>query len=436
MIALVLISMLASSPGVESPLPGDVSEAVAPEVLQGDSQGFTPSVGLLPALELHGYVDVGYVKAQGNGTSFRDGDTLLPADYGVDTFAPMVNSRGEVASTDSGGRYTNGFLPRSVGIGGKGSFLVNTVNLDVRYAPPGTVLLVFARLNLLPRFGTEGDGTRVELEQAFGRLIPFDWAELAVTVGRFDSVFGIEYLDNQANLRTGITPSLMARYTTGTPLGVKAFYRVQFPAVASAVSLNVAATNGSPFVESLQAPSLSLTGVPFGSARLGYELTLAKVLLKLGASGMYGARNDQRDPSVLQTGWGADLRFLVAGFQLAGEYVWVREERGTKPEKLTGQGVTDFASGFAARGFWVQASYGFDLPSQALRRLTVYGVYSWRHAQFEGFTPITVDRITGGVRLDVWDSLQLKLEALFNRELEGAPDVPNDVYASSLVFTF
>src|SRR5207302_9782063 len=85
------------------------------------------------ALHLNGYVELGWARAQGNGTSFATGDTRIPADYGADTFAPAVNSRGEVASTDSGGRFTNGFLPRSVGIGGHPSFLINTVAGHLRY---------------------------------------------------------------------------------------------------------------------------------------------------------------------------------------------------------------------------------------------------------------------------------------------------------------
>ena len=63
------------------------------------------------------------------------------------------------------------------------------------------------------------------LEQAFGRIAPIKSAELAISVGKFDSVFGIEYLENQANFRIGITPSLLARYTTGTSVGIKVFYR-------------------------------------------------------------------------------------------------------------------------------------------------------------------------------------------------------------------
>ena len=62
-------------------------------------------------------------------------------------------------------------------------------------------------------------------------------------MGKFDSVFGIEYLDNQANIRTGITPSLIARYTTGQSVGAKLFYRLQFAPLWSAVCLNAAVTN-------------------------------------------------------------------------------------------------------------------------------------------------------------------------------------------------
>ena len=70
--------------------------------------------------------------------------------------------------------------------------------------------------------------------------MPFDSQELALSVGKFDSVFGIEYLDNQANIRTGITPSLIARYTTGQSIGAKLFYRLQIAPLWSALSLNVA----------------------------------------------------------------------------------------------------------------------------------------------------------------------------------------------------
>src|SRR5204862_3401626 len=111
-----------------------------------DSDGYTPppegaGTSTAQGLSIDGYVDVGFAHAQGDGTSFAPGDTRVPLDYGVDPFAPAVNSRGDVASTDPGpGRTVNGFLPRSVGIGGRPSFLLNTLDVDLKYAVPAAPL--------------------------------------------------------------------------------------------------------------------------------------------------------------------------------------------------------------------------------------------------------------------------------------------------------
>lgn len=401
-----------------------------------EGDGYTPAA---PASgwAWNGYIDVGFAKVQGDGTSYAPGDTRLPADYGADPFATAVNSRGDVASIDAGGRFTNGFEPRSVGIGGRPSFLLNTVSFDVRYEGPSAPVMVFSRVQLLPRFTAQGSDTRLHLEQAFGRISPFRDLELAVNVGRFDSVFGIEYLENQANLRTGITPSLVSRYTTGTPLGVKAFYRLQIAPLWSALSLNVAATNGGTFVEALQPQELSLTGQPVGSARLGYELHLPAFQLKLGASGLYGGRNDQADRDARQRALGADLRLYFLGVSLAGEYVHVDEDRGPGGEKLTGTGVhTGGASAFHVRGFYAFLSYELPFHAGLLDRATVYLRAERRHAWFEGFLPLTIDRLTAGLRLDLWSALALKGEYLRNVERDGAAPVNNDVVAASAVFWF
>jgi hypothetical protein len=426
--------------GAKPVLPPAPAPPLEPEAEPvNDSEGYTPpaeGVGAPSPLSINGYVDVGFARAQGDGTSFAPGDTRVPLDYGVDPFAPAVNSRGDVASTDPGpGRTVNGFLPRSAGIGGRPSFLLNTLDVDLKYAPPGTPLTVFSRVHFLPRFmGAEGDGTRVIVEQAFGRLVPFDSHELALSVGKFDSVFGIEYLDNQANIRTGITPSLMARYTTGQSIGAKLFYRLQIAPLWSALTLNVAATNSGNFVEALQPPDASLTGAPVGSGRFGYELNTPVVQLKLGVSGMYGPRNDQPDRSARQKAYGADARIAVAGLYANAEYVHVDEGQGGP--KTTSIGAYPFSSAFSARGGYVQLAYALALDLGPLRRLTVYARYDRRHAWFEGFTPITVQRFTGGLRLDLWESVILKGEYLDNREVEGAPTVANNVITSSLVYSW
>jgi hypothetical protein len=404
---------------------------------ENDSDGYTPpadGAGAAPAVVLSGYVDVGFAHAQGDGTSFAPNDTRVPADYGVDAFAPAVNSRGDVASTDAGERFENGFLPRSVGIGGRPSFLLNTVAVDLKYSAPSAPLTIFTRILTLPRFSDTGDATRLVVQQAFGRLIPFDSLELAAAAGKFDSVFGIEYLDNEANIRTGITPSLIARYTTGHSVGAKGFYRVQLAPLWSALSLNVAATNHGTFVDSLQTADASLTGVPVGSGRLGYELNLPRVQVKVGVSGLYGPRNDQHDPAAHQRAYGLDLRVAVFGLYLNAEAVNVDEDQGGA--KTTPLGQFPLSSGFHARGFYAQLAYVLALDVGPLHKITPYGRYEQRHAQFEGFTPLTVDRITAGLRVDLWESLILKAEMLVNRELAGAPRVANNVQTTSVVYSW
>ena len=282
-LVLVALSALSAARVRAQPAAGGAGDDTT-----NDSEGYTPPAEGAAApspLSINGYIDVGFAKAGGNGTSFAPNDTRIPLDYGVDPFAPAVNARGDVASTDAGGRTVNGFLPRSVGIGGHASFLLNTLDVDLKYTAPSAPLMFFSRVQLLPRFTGQGDDTRVYVEQAFGRVVPFDSLELALSVGKFDSVFGVEYLDNQANIRTGVTPSLVARYTTGQSIGAKLFYRLQIAPLWSALSLNVAATNSGTFVEALQPPDASLTGTPVGSGRLGYELNLRRVQEGVGFPG-------------------------------------------------------------------------------------------------------------------------------------------------------
>jgi hypothetical protein len=401
-------------------------------------EGFTPDEdrGGHEVLRLTGYVDLGFAWATGNGSSFLATDTRAPLDYGVDAFAPAVNSRGEVASADPQGRFTNGFLPRSVGIGTTPSFLLNTVSADVRYQPHAIPVFLFARLQLMPRLLSTGDQTRVELQQAFGRLSPIPNTEFAISLGRFDSVFGIEYLENEANLRVGIVPSLIARYTTGQSLGVKAFYRVQLPALWSALSLNVAATNSGTRVEALVPVDVSLVGVPVGSARLGYELNLQAVQAKLGVSGLYGPRNDQRSSAARQMALGVDARLNLGGLALAGEFLRLVEEPGPTTGKVTGTSTGEFASGFEVWGGWGRVAYTFPWKGEVLTGVTLAVRYDHRKARFEGYVWVETDRLTPSARIDFYDFLALKLEAVLNRELQGAPTVQNDVYTASAVMTW
>ena len=64
-------------------------------------------------------------------------------------------------------------------------------------------------------------GDFIEVDIAQLEWMPTRVGRTSIFVGKFDSVIGIEYRERKANQRFGITPSLIARYTTGTPLGIK-----------------------------------------------------------------------------------------------------------------------------------------------------------------------------------------------------------------------
>lgn len=419
--------------------PAFAQEAETVEVPAEDpGDGYSPDEAQAEeALRFTGYVDVGFVKASGNGSSFHPNDTRAPLDYGSDAFAPAVNSRGDVASTDTNGLFTNGFLPRSAGVGGNPSFLINTASADVRFQPRGLPLFLFARMQLMPRFQSTGDATRVDLQQAFGRVSPFKNHEFALFLGRFDSVFGIEYLENEANLRTNITPSLIARYTTGHGLGAKAFYRFQLPTLWSAISFNVAATNNGTRIEALSPIDANLKAALVGSGRLGYELNLQALQIKAGLSGLYGPRNDQRGTAARQMAVAVDFRLNAFGLALAGELLWLHDEGGTGTEKFVGQSAPrELLTDFNVMGGWARAAYTLPWKGTVFTGVTVYGRYDRRAGTFKGFPTIETDRFTAGARIDLFDTLALKAEYLVNRELSGAANVDNDVFTSSAVFTW
>jgi hypothetical protein len=398
----------------------------------GQSSGYSAdSVNQAETLKAAGYVDVGFARAGGNGSSFVSGDTRVPADYFVDAFSPAINSRGEVASIEAGGRFTNGFLPRSVGIGSRASFLLNTASLELRYAPKTFPLFLFVRTQLMPRFLSTGGATRLELQQAFGKLSPFKDHDFSLSAGRFDSVFGIEYLD----VRMGITPSLIARYTTGHSIGVKAFYRLTAASLKSAWSLNVAATNHGTRIEALVPPDISLTGVPVGSGRLGYEFSGEGLQFKLGVSGLYGPRNDQMSPGASQWAIAGDVRATFFGVTLSGELLRLGESRGS-PLKMTNQGTAELASAFNVLGGWLRLSYTLPFSNETLSQLSVYGRYDRREAAFEGVSTVKTSRWTAGLKAVFSEMVALKAEVLFNREHAGATEVDNDVFTSSVVFSF
>ena len=102
-----------------------------------------------------------------------------------------------------------------------------------------------------------------------------------------DPVFGIEYRDRKSDRRFGITPSLMARYTTGTALGLKVRTKL---GVDDWLVLAAAVTNGSNTTEQFHFyDETDSNAGKTGSARVAVRPPLP-VRLELGASGSTARR--------------------------------------------------------------------------------------------------------------------------------------------------
>ena len=413
-----------------------LAQPAAPEGEGSEPLGYTPPQATRSPFRISGYVDVGWAKATGNGSSFVPGDTRVPADYYVDPFAPAVNSRGDVASIDAGGRFVNGFLPTTVGSGGHGTFLLNVASLDLQVTPSGVPVLAFVRAQALPRWNGNGSETQFVLQQAFGRVSPFSSQELSISAGRFDSVFGIEYLENESNLRLGITPSLIARYSTGHPLGLKVFYRFQLPSIQSAI---LHQRRGD---QSWLAGRIAPGRDPQLHRRSGRQRAtrLRAVAARDGAQagGERAVRTAERPDrsGVIQKQVGFDARVFVGPVSVWGEYVSLREDPATAPPKPTGTGIYTIASGFKVHGFYLQLAYALPVHDRVLSGASVYGRYDRRTGGFDGTPQLLTSRWTVGGRIELWSVLQLKAEVLFNRENAGAPTVDNDVFTTSAVFSF
>ena len=151
---------------------------------------------------------------------------------------------------------------------------------------------------------------------------------------------------------------------------------------------------------------------------------------------MNGPRNDQGDAGAKQHGLGVDLRLLFPYVSFAGEYLRLDQDPAPGVDKVTGLGRQSFASAFRVRGFYGTVAVELPWAGEVFRRTAVYVRGEQRHAWFEGTTPLTVRRITVGARFDLWDALAFKAEMLLNREILGAPTVPNDVFAASAVWAF
>jgi hypothetical protein len=126
----------------------------------------------------------------------------------------------------------------------------------------------------------------------------------------------------------------------------------------------------------------------------------------------------------------------VAGLSLSGEFLRLRDDASRLSGKVTGTTTAELASGFDVWGGWARLAWTLPWKGDVLTAAMLGVRYDRREARFEGYSWVRTDRFTASVRLDFFDVVALKAEYLVNRELSGAPNVDNNVFTSSAVFSW
>jgi hypothetical protein len=373
-----------------------------------------------------GYVDFGFFVTAGNGSGVVQdyGHAKLPqySQYGWvfagDYFATAINSRGEPADL---GKLPGVDRFDSVNSKGAPGFIVNEVNFNLESSMTTNAFLT-ASFNLVPRTGHDfrwGDFFDLDLAQL--EWIPFESQKTSIFIGKTDSVIGIEYRDRKSPKRFGVTPSLLARYTTGTALGLK--IRSKFGSDDQVV-IAAALTNGSNTIEPFHFyDEVDSNAGKTGSGRLSVRLPVPGEF-EIGVSGSYGAQD--RALSSRHAMWfiGVDALGHIGGLDVKAQWL-----KGKSP------------------GYETDEVYGLDLHQGAYLELDymvtsslgVLGRAEFRDALvFLGTERAYVTkswRGTLGGRWVINEKAALRAEYLRNGEYSG-PRVRNDVFTSSLVMSF
>jgi hypothetical protein len=387
-----------------------------------------------PAMTVTGSADVGFFVPQGDGSGIvRDAhNEMFPqyaGQYGWvflgDILAPTVNSRGEVADL---GDAAGAMRFDSVHSRGAPGFIANELNLSLS-SGVGDHALATASVNFMPRTGsnfTIGDFMDIDIAQI--EWMPFSSGKTSVFVGKFDSLLGIEYRERKANQRFGITPSLLARYTVGTALGLKVRTKL---GPEDLFVIGGAVTNGSNTTEQFHFyDELDLNAGKTASGRFALRPPMGPVELELGVSASYGAQDRARDSRGKMKLYGADLMAHVGSVDLKAQ--WLRGSAPGRPEdeayglELHNGAYAELdwmitpVLGIMGRGEFRDAFVWLGNPDAVDGANRAYITKSWRG--------------TAGLRLVFSERVVLKAEYLRNGEYGGIPEIRNDVFTSSLVF--
>ncbi len=378
-------------------------------------------------VKLTGYGDVGAFATQGDGSGFRRdiGHAMFPTHDDVgwvfygDLLATQINSRGDVADL---GEAPGVDRFDSINSGGNPSFLVNELNLTVN-AGLGSRAMFTSSTNFTPRSGSEfrlGDSFDIDLVQL--EYMPFANGKTSVFVGKLESVIGHEYKTRKAVDRFGITPTLLARYTTGTSVGVKARTKLFDDMVVLAASV----TNGSFGTEQFHFQSeIDTNRFKTVSGRAAFRLPLGSGALEVGPSGQYGRQDGVPDDGGVMWFAGVDAELELTRLHVKAQWL-----RGKAPgDELTMAYSLDLKNGGYVEtnvivtpmiGLIGRAEFRDAEVQQGMDRL--YITKNWR--------------ATGGVRLVFSPKAVLKTEYSHNGEYGETPTIPDDVLTSSVVMAF
>lgn len=389
----------------------------------------------------NGYLDVGAFDTTGDGAGHVQdlGHLIFPqySDIGWvfhgDPLATMVNSRGEPADTGSAGGASRAVTFDSVDSRGNPTFLVNEFNLDLTVAPHRKLWLLLST-DFIPRGRNVSRpdevnlGDFVEIDLAYGNWTACETRRHVVDVqaGKFDSIMGIEYRFQEAPDRFGVTPSLIFRYLGGHPVGVKVRARL----FDERVKLAAAVTNGSHFVEMFPFyDEQDRNAFKTGASRLAVHHEGETATLEIGASGLFGAQDQQpRATGVWQWQAGADVEVAWGDVELRAEYVRGRAH-----------GESDAAPCDVAPCLRFQGAYA-ELAWRATNWVGVMARADWRDAWHragnEFVYVVDTVRATAALRFEVEHVAIVKTEYVHTVELEGRPGIANDVATASLVLVF
>jgi hypothetical protein len=399
-----------------------------------------------PVMSALGYIDFGFFGASGNGVGIIQDSgpaaaRIFPqyADrYGWvfvgDILSPAINTRGEVADL---GDFAGITRFDSVDSNGAPGFIVNEVNLTMVAAVSKTALAT-ASVNFIPRTGRDfAIGDFIDLDLAQMEWMIGQAGKTSFFAGKFDSVIGIEYRERKAPQRFGITPTLMARYTTGTPLGIKV--RSKF-GDNERIVIAAALTNGSATTEQFHFYDEIDSNVgKTGSGRLSVK-PLGDLDLEIGLSGSVGAQDRALDSLDLMWFAGVDLLGHVGPVDVKAQYLQGKA-KGESLDRIYDPNHRPYGLDLKHGGYlevdwmvtpligvWARGELrdalvwlgNPDAPAAASDRL--YITKSWR--------------AVAGAKAVINEHVAVKAEYLHNGEYGGMPQIANDVLTSSLVLTY